>query len=103
VADVLKKHSRKSDQIARFSGEEFVVVMPETDMKQAKSTAERIRKEVSHLNVPPINEPITVSFGVTQYVDEDTAQTLLTRVSDAMVQAKAKGRNRVEGKKRERQ
>jgi len=101
VADVLKKHSRKSDQIARSGGEEFVVLMPETDMKHAKATAERIRKEVSHLNVPPIDEPITVSFGVTQYVEEDTAQTLLARIADAMVQAKAKGRNRVEGKKRE--
>src|SRR3954451_10239390 len=101
IADVLKKHSRKSDQIARSGGEEFVVLMPETDMKQAKVTAERIRKEVSHLNVPPIDEPITVSFGVTQFVEEDTAQTLLARIGDAMVQAKAKGRNRVEGKRRE--
>jgi diguanylate cyclase (GGDEF)-like protein len=101
VADVLKKHSRKSDQVTRSGGEEFVVLMPETDMKQAKATAERIRKEVSHLNVPPIDEQITVSFGVTQFVEEDTAKTLLARIGDAMVQAKVKGRNRVEGKRSE--
>ena len=99
IADVLKKHSRKSDQVARSGGEEFVILMPETDMKQAKITAERIRKEVSQLNVPPIDQAITVSFGVTQFVEEDTVQTLLARIADAMVQAKAKGRNRVEGKK----
>jgi two-component system cell cycle response regulator len=97
-ADALKQHSRKSDLVARFGGEEFIVLMPESDVHQAKATAERMGEKVAQMKVPPIDRPITASFGVAQMVDGDSAESLLVRSDQAMYLAKAKGRNRVEVK-----
>lgn len=97
-AELLKQHSRKSDLVARVGGEEFVVLMPECDIHQARATALRMRGEVEIMRVPSVDRVITASFGVTQGVEEDTAVFLLARAESAMVQAKAKGRNRVEAK-----
>jgi diguanylate cyclase (GGDEF)-like protein len=95
-ADALKQHSRKSDLVVRFGGEEFIVLMPEADVQQAKATAERMGEKVAQMKVPPIDRPITASFGVAQIVDGDSAESLLARSDQAMYLAKAKGRNRVE-------
>jgi diguanylate cyclase (GGDEF)-like protein len=97
-AELLKQHSRKSDLVARVGGEEFVVLMPECDIHQAKVSAMRMRAEVELMRVPSVDRPVTASFGVTQSIEEDTASFLLARAESAMVQAKAKGRNRVEAK-----
>ena len=99
VANLLKLRSRKYDLVARYGGEAFVVLMPECDLSRAKASAERMRKEIALLNVPPANRALTASFGVTQWLEEDTGLTLLARAEAAMSQAKAKGRNRVEAKK----
>jgi diguanylate cyclase (GGDEF)-like protein len=98
-ADALKQHSRKSDLVARFGGDEFIILMPESDLHQAKATAERVGEKVAQMKVPPIDRPITASFGVAQMVDGDSAESLLARSDAAMYLAKAKGRNRVEVKK----
>jgi diguanylate cyclase (GGDEF)-like protein len=97
-AELLKQHSRKSDLVARVGGEEFVVLMQECDIHQAKATALRMRAEVELMRVPSVDRVITASFGVTQGLEEDTAPFLLARAESAMTQAKAKGRNRVEAK-----
>lgn len=97
-AELLKQHSRKSDLVARVGGEEFVVLMQECDIHQAKATALRMRAEVELMRVPSVDRVITASFGVTQSLEDDTAPFLLARAESAMVQAKAKGRNRVEAK-----
>jgi diguanylate cyclase len=98
-AELLKLRSRKYDLVARYGGEEFIVLMPECDMSHARTTAERMRKDVALLNIPPADRPMTASFGVSQWLEPDTAQTFLARADAAMHQAKAKGRNRVETKK----
>jgi diguanylate cyclase (GGDEF)-like protein len=98
-AELLKLRSRKYDLVARYGAEEFIVLMPECDMSHARTTAERMRKEVALLNIPPADRPMTASFGVSQWLEADTAQSFLARADAAMNQAKAKGRNRVETKK----
>jgi len=86
---------RRPDQFARFGGEEFVLLLPETSQEEAISVAERIQAQVAEPRegLPPI----TVSIGVaTNRPDEDQIDTLLARADRALYQAKAEGRNRVE-------
>lgn len=86
---------RRPDQLARFGGEEFVIMLPETSLNEAIPVAERILAQVAELRegLPPI----TVSIGVaTNRPDEGAIDTLVARADKALYQAKDEGRNRVE-------
>ncbi len=94
VANVLKSNIRASDLVARHGGEEFVVVMPNTDMSAAEVVSGRIRHEIT--NMAAALPPITVSIGLAATRDnDDTPQRLLKRADDALYEAKRSGRNRV--------
>ena len=85
---------RRPDQLARFGGEEFVLLLPETNQDEAVTVAERIVAHVAEGRdgLPPI----TVSIGVaTNRPDEDQIDTLLARADKALYKAKDEGRNRV--------
>lgn len=90
---------RATDSLARFGGEELVVLLPETDLAAALLAAERIRIAIgSH---PVLHEdkaiPLTTSIGVAAWRgDEETLAQLLDRADQALYQAKQGGRNRVE-------
>ncbi len=85
---------RRSDQLGRFGGEEFVLLLPETTMDEALAVAERIRGLCAQSSTSP---SCTVSIGVTtSYKDTETVDTLLARADAALYRAKANGRNRVE-------
>ncbi len=86
---------RRPDLIARFGGEEFVLLLPETSQEEAIAVAQRI---LAHVAEPRDSLPaITVSIGVaTNRPDEDQIDALLARADKALYQAKAEGRNRVE-------
>lgn len=85
---------RRPDQLGRYGGEEFMVMLPDTSLEEAVLVAERIR-ETSALPAP--GPSCTVSIGVTTYQNEfDTVDTLLSRADTALYRAKDKGRNRVE-------
>ncbi len=100
ISEIVIKSIRSSDLAARFGGEEFVVLMPETDNQQAKDAAERIRKtmeatpiKVTH-DVGQISK--TVSIGVAFMNDMgDTGQAMLKRADEALYKAKNSGRNKV--------
>lgn len=85
---------RRPDQLGRFGGEEFVVLLPETSLPEALGVAERIRAACAQ----PGNGPAcTVSIGVaTNSQGNDTVDSLIARADAAMYRAKTKGRNRVE-------
>jgi len=95
----LKRNIRGVDLACRFGGEEFVVLMPDTDMRQAEAVAERVREAIAErgFEVPdarPLN--VTVSAGVA--LNEslgDTPETLVKRADVALYRAKREGRNRV--------
>ncbi len=99
VAEAIRRAVREYDLAARFGGDEFAVLMPESTLPDAVLVAERIRREVESLSDTatagqPI--PITVSVGVAQYPrDGKTATDLLQAADRAVYQAKAFGRNRV--------
>ncbi len=86
---------RRPDQLARFGGEEFVLLLPETSQEEAITVAERI---LAHVAAPREGlPPITVSIGVaTNRPDEDQIDALLARADRALYKAKAEGRNRIE-------
>ncbi len=85
---------RRPDLLARFGGEEFVILLPETGLEEAKAVAQRILAQVAE-PVPGL-PAITVSIGVTvNDPDETQIDTLLARADRALYQAKEAGRNRV--------
>jgi diguanylate cyclase (GGDEF)-like protein len=93
----IKALLRRSDQLGRFGGEEFVLLLPETPLEVALVVAERIRA-LAEQSDPAVAVPhCTVSIGVTtNRLDSDTLDSLLARADAAMYRAKEKGRNRVE-------
>jgi two-component system cell cycle response regulator len=91
---------RGIDLACRFGGEEFVVVMPETDLAFAYTVAERLRQSVEmapfRISAPPHSLRVTVSIGMASSVGgNDSAEGLLHRADQALYRAKREGRNRV--------
>lgn len=89
---------RKEDIFARFGGEEFVVVLPHTTLKQAIEKAEDIRVSIAQLTVTDrvISASVTVSIGVSAYPETaGKPQELISTADDALYEAKNSGRNRV--------
>jgi len=101
IANILQLNVREVDIVGRFGGEEFIVILPEANKKEAHKIAERIRIKVEDYNFinkkNHPNEKVTLSLGVTSCFQESiTPQGLMYKVDQALYQAKRKGRNRVE-------
>ena len=99
-ASRLKANVRGIDLACRYGGEEFVVIMPETDVAFAYAVAERLRQNVADVPFPISTSDkaltVTVSIGVTSIErPDDTADTILKRADQALYRAKRDGRNRV--------
>ena len=97
-AQLVLKCIRKTDLIARFGGDEFIVILPSTDTETAELIAERIRHEVSQTRIPPYNDiivpPISCSVGVSTYPAFCGSKDELIMTSDlALYKAKRSGRN----------
>ena len=99
LSEKLMSRYRESDLLCRFGGEEFVILMPNTELDVAALLAERTRKEVEKLQVPYNGKTIsmTVSIGVSQVdlENEETLDPVLKRADDALYIAKKQGRNQV--------
>jgi diguanylate cyclase (GGDEF)-like protein len=100
IASLLSENSREPDTLARFGGEEFIVILPQTDAKGAIVQAERIRMEVERHAFPiEANQSLqlTISIGVASYPDERVKQfeDLVKIADDALYVSKNSGRNRV--------
>ncbi|MCV0397020.1 MAG: PleD family two-component system response regulator [Rhizobiaceae bacterium] len=99
----LRKNVRGIDLACRFGGEEFVVVMPDTEHHVAERVAERIRAQIEDtpfaLKTEGREIPVTVSVGVASLTPpHDSVQTLMKRADTALYEAKTGGRNRVVAK-----
>lgn len=102
LAHFLGTHTRRDDVVARFGGEEFVILMRDCDRTQAQSLAENLRKGISELSISTSNATfhITVSIGVSTLSESNKAQfhrfeTLLEEADSKLYDAKNGGRNRV--------
>jgi diguanylate cyclase (GGDEF)-like protein len=98
VGKIIRKCLRKTDVACRYGGEEFVMILPETEIATAANVAERIRKRIKAEVLLPMSnrtDGITVSVGVAQYGSEENMENLIKRVDNAMYVAKANGKNRI--------
>ncbi|WP_373035165.1 diguanylate cyclase [Sulfurimonas sp.] len=92
LALLVSKNIRKVDVFARWGGEEFVILLANTDKVQAKKTAEYLRVKVEK-HVFENNMRVTCSFGVTQFMNDDTANSFFKRGDEALYRAKSANRN----------
>lgn len=100
IAKGIKGRLRSTDVPARYGGDEFVVLLPETGAVGTRDVAERIRETIGRtpLELRDTNVSITVSIGVATYPDDGRGMdTIMQRADEAMYRAKAEGRNRVVG------
>ncbi|MHB8723207.1 MAG: GGDEF domain-containing protein [Steroidobacteraceae bacterium] len=92
---LLKAHTRATDVVARFGGEEFVVLLPHTGLSLAIAKAEQFRHALALRTIEPLTTTVTSSFGVAELLSGENAESLLKRVDAALYRAKEGGRNRV--------
>jgi diguanylate cyclase (GGDEF)-like protein len=95
LAAVVAGKSRTTDMLARWGGEEFIVMLPGSNADMALQAAEKLRMVIA-LTAFDVPGTITCSFGVTEYADGDTPESFVARADRALYQAKLKGRDRVE-------
>ncbi|WP_297456489.1 diguanylate cyclase [Persephonella sp.] len=95
IAKIVKENIRDTDIFARWGGEEFVIIAPETDISGTRILAEKLRKKIEEYNFDKVGK-VTSSFGVTEATPEDTPDSIVQRADQALYLAKEKGRNRVE-------
>lgn len=95
VAKLLQESTRKSDFVARFGGEEFMLLFPETDMATALELANRLRERVAakryQYHGKPV--PLTISCGLAEFAEGETPDEVYRRADEALYSAKAAGRN----------
>ena len=101
VSKVIKDCVKGKDLAARFGGEEFTLLLPDTDISGAEIVSEQLRSAIAKTNLidKSVNEDygkVTISLGVSQYKPNEQPQEILERADQALYQAKEKGRNRVE-------
>lgn len=96
LARVMRANVRDGDECFRYGGEEFVILLPGQELAQATVVAERIREAYRGNSASELGPGCTVSLGVAQLHDGDTANTLLARGDAALYHAKEGGRDRVE-------
>ncbi|MDX4064610.1 diguanylate cyclase [Aliarcobacter skirrowii] len=95
IADLVKNTIRSTDFACRWGGEEFFIIYPSTNLKQAFEASEKLRILINKLEFDDIKN-ISCSFGVTKFNKSDSMQSILARADKAMYKAKNNGRNRVE-------
>ncbi|MCR4336406.1 MAG: diguanylate cyclase [Candidatus Omnitrophica bacterium] len=94
LAKSIQENIRKTDVVCRYAGDEFAVILPETDLNQAKITAEKIRKKVSETFADSL---ISVSIGLASSTSQTTRFDLIGKADSYLHNAKQQGRNQVCG------
>jgi len=95
LAKILDENTRKSDLVARWGGEEFVILLGDTDTQQATQIANKLRNKVADNSdlVKIAKQKVTISLGVTSLTPEDNESTLLKRADNALYKAKSMNKN----------
>lgn len=97
VANAMREVMREQDQLARWGGEEFLVLLPETSGVEALAAAQRLQERLVNLQSaqPEMITPITLTYGIAHYNPELSADGLLLAADRALYRGKELGRNRV--------
>ncbi len=98
LAKLSSKHIRTVDILARWGGEEFMILLPQTNITNALSIAQHIRKSIEKTCLSKsFQDVITASFGVCEFIKNDKKNTFLKKVDDLLYKAKDSGKNIVVG------
>lgn len=95
ISKLLSANCREADFIARFGGEEFVMLFPETKVQDALTVTNKLRETIENSNFNANGErlSITLSCGLTEYIPDDNNESIFVRADSALYQAKQHGRN----------
>ncbi len=94
AAQIIQENIRETDVVARWGGEEFLVLCPESSKEEAIQIADKLRLMVERYSFEEV-QGITMSCGVTDFQDEDTMDIFINRADEALYLAKEQGRNTV--------
>lgn len=92
IVEISQENIRKDDIFCRWGGEEFFIVLPNTEKENAIVLAEKLRSNFSNYNFPKVGK-VTASFGVACYGEDDVMDKIIKRADDLMYKAKSEGRN----------
>jgi len=94
ISKLLLENIRTTDRLFRWGGEEFIIILPEASLENAKIVAEKIRNIIQNENFG-IEKKITISMGVGESLEGENADQIIARIDKRLYQAKLQGRNRV--------
>ncbi|MGC8813451.1 GGDEF domain-containing protein [Dictyoglomus sp.] len=94
ISKIIRENIRKSDIASRWGGEEFLILLPETNLQNATLVAEAFRRKIEEANFG-IDEKITVSVGVANIENNESIDSLIQRADKNLYKAKEYGKNKV--------
>lgn len=95
LADIMKNGVRPTDYAGRWGGDEFVILLPDTDIDQSEKVADRMRRNFAEADILPDGKAVTASFGVTTSCEGETLESFYRRMDSALYTAKGAGKNQV--------
>ncbi len=95
ISNLIRYEIRETDLACRYGGEEFVIILSDSNMINSQLIAERIRSIIEEYNFESVSWKITVSIGVSEIMIDDNEPTILERADKNLYQAKNNGRNKV--------
>ncbi len=97
LTECIKQQIRSTDAIFRYGGEEFNLLLNNTNLRGAQELAERVRKTIEQtpFTLDGVTINVTASMGISFFKENDSARDLFKRADDALYQAKASGRNKI--------
>ena len=95
ISEIVLQSVREHDTVVRWGGEEFLVLLPQTELEGAKKVAEKIRRAIEKYHDEEIPAKITASFGVTKLEKDDDETSVIKKADEALYIAKKEGKNLV--------
>jgi diguanylate cyclase (GGDEF)-like protein len=98
TGDIIKAAIRKQDTAYRYAGDEFTIILPETEIEKALAVAERVRQAIeseTHVLSNPRPLKVTVSIGVVEHLADEEIKSFVHRADSAMYVSKRNGRNKI--------
>ncbi len=98
TGDIIKAAIRKQDTAYRYAGDEFTIILPETEIEKALAVAERVRQAIeseTHVLSNPRALKVTVSIGVVEHLTDEEIKNFVHRADSAMYVSKRNGRNKI--------
>lgn len=93
AAEIIKTNVRKDDIVARWGGDEFIIVLPHTSRKKAIEISERIKNQLSTIKYCNERNQVTASLGITLFAEGDNVNSIVNRADLLLYQAKDQGKN----------